>query len=196
MKQMKNLLNCHSVGLHSFPISFENDLYRRIFYAEEFHSLWKENPLEIAIHPHHVDITITVLDGVLYNCLYKKSDAGQQFNSFIWDSVIMNGIGGFKYLGDENLSLIHKKPYSKGESFSMVACELHTVFIEQGKKCVWLVEEKIPSCDYFPVNYSNHDLSNWTPEGLYKEVPDEVRNAFIGEYISLLAPNSKSGNQK
>lgn len=31
---MKNLLNCHSVGLHSFPISFENGLYKRIFYAD------------------------------------------------------------------------------------------------------------------------------------------------------------------
>lgn len=48
---MKNLLNCHSKGLHSFPISFECGLYRRVFVATEEHNLWKGNPLEIAIHP-------------------------------------------------------------------------------------------------------------------------------------------------
>ena len=66
---MKNLLNCHSVGLHSFPISFENGLYKRVFYADSKHFMWR--PFEIAVHPHHVDIRITVLEGALFNPIFK-----------------------------------------------------------------------------------------------------------------------------
>ena len=53
---MKNLLNCHSVGLHSFPITFENGLYRRVFYADTDHQMWRQ--FEVVVHPHHVDIKI------------------------------------------------------------------------------------------------------------------------------------------
>lgn len=86
---MKNFLNCHTVGLHSFPVSFENGLYKRIFYAEENHYLWK--PIELAIHPHHVDIKITVLDGKLFNPIYEIHNDGDVFNKFQWESHILNG---------------------------------------------------------------------------------------------------------
>lgn len=177
-------MNCHSVGLHSFPVSFENNLYRRIFYAAKNHNLWKVDPLEVAIHPHHVDIRITVLDGILHNCLYKKDDNGSAFFSFVWDSVILNGKGGFKAIGEEKLSLVSQTPHKKGQQIIMKACELHTVFISKGKKAVWLVEEYIPTCDYFPINYSNWDLTKWNPEGLYMEVSDDVKNYYIGKYIN------------
>jgi len=181
---MKNLLNCHSVGLHSFPISFENNLYERIFYADTNHRLWKENPLEVAIHPHHVDIKITVLEGTLYNCLYKEESNGDRWKTFVWDSVILNGKGGFKDSGYGHLQFISKTPYKQGEEILMKACELHTVFVEKGKKCVWLIEEEIPTCEYFPLNYSNWDLTKWTPKNLYIEVSDEVKNKFISPYIN------------
>ncbi len=56
--ELTNILNCHVKGVHSFPISYHNNLYRRIFYADVDHELWSENPLSVAIHPHHVDIKI------------------------------------------------------------------------------------------------------------------------------------------
>ncbi len=183
---MKNLLNCHSVGTHSFPISFEGNLYKRVFYAEATHNLWKVNPLEIAIHPHHVDIKITVLDGELYNCLYGKSNHGKWWNRFIWDSVILNGTGGFKKDGHEKLKLISKTGYKKGESFVMKACELHTVFVKKNKKAVWFIEEEVPTCEYFPVNYSNTDLTKWSSAGLYQEVDDRIKMNFIKDYLPLI----------
>ena len=183
---MKSLLDCHSKGLHSFPVSFDNGLYKRIFYAEPSHLLWKIEPIEIAIHPHHVDIKITVLDGTLYNCLYEKDENGQVFNTYQWDSVILNGKGGFRLLGSDKLYLTSKNGYTVGETIFMKACELHTVFVEKGNKCAWLIEEEIPTCEYFPINYSNSDLTKWTSKGLYRECSERTKNKYIKKYLPLL----------
>lgn len=180
---MKNLLNCHSVGLHSFPISFENGMYKRIFYADFNHSLWK--PCEIAIHPHHVDIKITVLEGTLFNLLYEVNKDGEVYKKYKWNSHILNGNGGFELLGEERLSSIASEAYAKGESCYMKACEMHTVFVEKGEKCIWLIEESEPTCEYIPVNYSLHDLTKWTSNGLYIEVDDETKKTFISKFLNF-----------
>jgi len=178
---MKNLLHCHTKGLHSFPVSFVNGLYKRIFYADEDHNLWR--PIELAIHPHHVDIKITVFEGELFNPIYKADINGKVFNAFKWNSHILNGNGGFECIGTERLTLHSHIKYGAGESVTMKACELHTVFVEKGKKCVWLIEETKPTCEYFPINYSPYDLANWKPDGLYVEVSDTVKEKYIGEYL-------------
>lgn len=178
---MKNLLNCHCIGLHSFPLSLDNNLYRRVFYADHNHEMWK--PFEIAVHPHHVDIKITVLDGELYNPIFEVNPNGMLFGKYHWNSHILNGKGGFEYLGSEYLSQISNIKYGVGQSVTMPACQMHTVQIQQGQMCVWLIEETIPTCDYFPVNYSPHDLTKWTPEGLYQEVGDNVKQKYIGKYL-------------
>lgn len=178
---MKNLLNCHCIGLHSFPISLdENGHYKRVFYADSNHHLWK--PIELAIHPHHVDIKITVLEGVLFNPIFKIDDAGLEYNKYIWDSHILNGKGGFTFVGTENLIEASNHSYSAGESVTMKACELHTVFVEQGKSAVWLIEETKPTCEYFPLNYSIHDLSKWKPDKLYFECDDTIKERYIGRF--------------
>jgi len=179
---MKNLLNCHSIGLHSFPVSFENGLYTRIFFAAINHNLWK--PGELAIHPHHVDIKITVLEGTLINPIYEISENGDVFNKYLWNSHILNGQGGFEYLEKETLKKVSQNKYGPGESITMKACELHTVKLEKGKRCVWEIQESKPTCEYLPINYSKRDLSNWSPEGLYIEVNNEIKNLYIGKYLS------------
>jgi len=181
---MKNLLNCHCIGVHSFPISYEEGLYRRIFYADINHVLYK--PIEIAIHPHHVDVKITVLEGTLYNLLYVKNDFGGCFKKFQYNSQILNGNGGFEYLGEERLVLLSNKSYSLKEGFSMKSNELHTVQVEKDKVCVWLVEESYGSKEYNSINYSHNDLTKWTPGGLYIEVDNEVKMKYIGKYLSLV----------
>ena len=181
---MKNLLNCHSVGLHSFPISFENGLYKRIFYADTNHNMWK--PIELAIHPHHVDIKITVLEGELFNQLFEVSEEGKKKKKYQWVSHILNGKGGFQYLRRERIKQVSNNCYKEEESVIMKACELHTVQIEKDKKCVWLIEETKPTCDYFPFNYSPYDLSQWSSEGLYIEVDESVKQKYISKYLKLI----------
>jgi len=183
---MKNLLNCHSVGLHSFPLSLKDGLYRRVFYADKNHNLWKTKPFEIAIHPHHVDIKIKVLDGVLFNSLFEVSEKGKDFQSFVWDSHILNGNGGFKKVGTEKLLHTSIIGYEKGDETIMKSCELHTVYVPKGDTAVWVIEEEIATCGYNPINYSNTNLEEWKPDGLYIEVDDEVKNQYIGEYLPQL----------
>lgn len=186
---MKNLLNCHSIGLHSFPVSFENGLYKRIFYADYNHNLWKTDPLELAIHPHQVDIKITVLEGILFNPLFEVSsnpNDGTIFQKYQWDSVILNGKGGFRYLGSDTLKSLSYSSYKKGESTIMKSCEMHTVSVSRGYRAVWLIEESVPICEYFPISYSNHDLTKWNQQDLYLEVNDEVKDFFIRDYLKLI----------
>jgi len=183
----RNLLNCHSVGLHSFPISLNPEgLYRRIFYADTNHNLWR--PFEIAIHPHHVDIKITVLEGVLWNTIFEIDENGDSFKEFKWNSYILNGKGGFHYLGERNLSQVSHIGYRMGGSVTLKACELHTVFVERNKRCVWLIEEFKPSCEYFPLTYSTKDLGLWSPDGLYVECDDLTKRAYIDEFLNILIP--------
>jgi hypothetical protein len=154
---MKNLLNCHTLNVHSFPISCENNLYKRIFYAEKDHNLWKDG--EIAIHPHHTDIKITVLDGVLFNHIFRspneKEDSYNEinyYNKYLWNSHILNGSGGFDYVGQSMLLSQSCISYKRYESFHMKACELHTISVSKDQECVWLVEEEKPSCSYSSIN--------------------------------------------
>lgn len=180
---MKNLLNCHCIGLHSFPISLDkNGLYKRIFYADTNHELWK--PVEIAIHPHHVDIKITVLEGELYNPIYELDNSGEIFKKFLWNSHILNGKGGFEYLGQQGLKLISNLTYSAGQSVVMQSCEMHTVQINKGERCIWVIEETKPSCEYFPINYSKNDLQNWNTDGLYIECDELTKEKYIGKFIN------------
>lgn len=189
---MKNLLHCHSKGLHSFPIELtESGLYKRIFYASEEHNLWR--PFEIAIHPHHVDIKITVLEGILVNHIYEVSDdikrqRASTLKKFKWNSHIKNGSGGFEALGEERLVLVSRTALLPGDTVIMKACELHTVSAEEGKVCVWMIEESKPTCEYFPINYSDKDLTTWSPEGLYVECDDLVKYKYIGKYLPKILP--------
>lgn len=182
---MKNLLNCHAFGLHSFPISQDqNGLYRRVFYAGQEHMLWR--PYEVAIHPHHTDIRITVLEGVLFNHIYKLNSRGDSYGMYQWNSHILNGSGSFEYLGKRKVKQVSNVHIRAGESFSMKACELHTVFVSKGQTCVWLIEESAPSCEYVPVNYSPYNLAKWSPEGLYIEVGEATKMQYIGKYMEAI----------
>lgn len=191
---MKNLLNCHCIGLHSFPIELKDGYYKRIFFADSNHELWES--IKLAIHPHHVDIKITIIDGELYNPLYEINKDGELFKKFVWNSFILNGKGGFEYLGIEHLKQVSNIKYCSGQSVVMKACELHTVQVEKGKKCVWLIEESVPTCDYFPINYSNNDLWNWNTNGLYIECSEDTKQKMIGKYIKDLFLCDTCGNTK
>jgi hypothetical protein len=182
---MKNLLNCHCIGLHSFPIKVtEEGLYKRIFYAAQNHEMWK--PYEIAIHPHHVDIKITVLEGELLNPLFEVDTNGEIFKKFRWNSHILNDRGGFEYLGEAGLRQISNIKHRKGDVVEMKACELHTVQIEYGKVCVWLIEESKPTCEYFPINYSKNNLQDWKPDGLYIECDEETKENYISNFLQYI----------
>lgn len=173
---MKNLLNCHVIGLHSFPLSIdeENKLYRRIFTTTCNHVLHERNSFPLAIHPHHVNIKITVLKGELTNVIYKLDEKGRiELGEYVYESVILNGKGGFKKTGVKNLTKVSEISYQVGESFYMEACEMHTVIVPENTQAAWLVEEELPTCEYLPVSYSDRNLEQWDQTDLYIEIDDK-----------------------
>lgn len=102
--------------------------------------------------------------------------------SFKWSSQILNGVGGFEKTGTERLVCSRIDNILMGDSIKMAACEMHTVYIEKGKLCAWLIEENKPTCDYFPINYSNWDLTTWNSDGLYLEVGDDIKESYLKKY--------------
>ena len=177
---MKNLLNFHCVGVHSFPLEYKDGLYKRVFYADKNHELYKDSA--IAIHSHHVDLKITVLKGQLDNKVYALDDQrGEEYNKYRWDSHISGGCGKFISLGKQNLSLTRYESYDSGYSFFLRSDLLHTVFVPENRVCSWLVEEFPASKPYDGINYSKVNLENWTAEGLYIECDDQTANKYLSE---------------
>jgi hypothetical protein len=176
---MKNLLDCHCIGVHSFPLQYENGLYRRVFYADRYHGLHDDNA--IAIHPHHVDLKITVVKGTLCNRNYVVSDerGSELFGKYKWESHISGSAGKFVKLGTERLVMSEFGAYSEGCSFNLRSDQLHTVYVPSNTICAWLVEEFPASAPYDAINYSKMDLELWSPKGLYTECNDVVKASYL-----------------
>jgi hypothetical protein len=62
------------------------------------------------------------LEGELFNPLYELDDEGDVFKKFLWNSHILNGKGGFEYLGEQGLKQISNKKHSAGDTVIMKAC--------------------------------------------------------------------------
>jgi len=125
---MEYLFNCHVIGMHSFPITTSEGLYERIFTTSSNHVLHNREQLELAIHPHHVNIKITILKGKLTNVIYRLDEDGDiELGEFVFSSAIKNGAGGFKRIGSKRLRRISETTYKNGESFSMEACDAYSV---------------------------------------------------------------------
>ena len=200
----KSLLNCHSKGVHYFVLhEYKDGRVLRMFLCEPDHELWKNNcevtlsephELSVAIHPHHVDIEITPVFGYLWNLEFRKKkhhafQKGQmKFKKFRWSSQISTGNGGFEYLGEQYLILEKFRMLHPDKKFKMKSNELHTVYVTKWQTAAWLVDEKPASSGYDSVNYSNADLTKWTPEGLYQKPLWED----IVEKMKLIGVNLKN----
>lgn len=177
---MKNLLNCHVIGMHSFPIKISGGLYQRVFTTTKEHVLHRRRPIPLAIHPHHVGIKITVLKGELTNVLYRLDDEGDlELGEFEYKSHILGKGGYFEYRKQQRLKMISEITYKEGESFFMESCDMHTVVVPERMESAWLVQEELPTCDYFPVSYSDQDLEEWDTVGLYLEITPEQAQKYL-----------------
>lgn len=179
--ELKSILNCHCVGVHSFPIDYVNGFYRRIYYADVHHELWKSS--SIAIHSHRFDLKITVLDGNLMNKIYEKSDYGDDYKKYSFESKLLGLPGKFKLVGHTKLKLNHSTWLSKGNCLSMSSDILHTVHVPRGRICAWLVEESKSKTVYKNEHYSKEPLELWNPYKLYKECSEQIKLFYIGKYV-------------
>lgn len=197
----KSLLNCHVQGLHSFVLDARGDYLTRMFVTSPNHLLWKNHcgmmtkewhPLSVAIHPHHVDIEIYPIFGLLWNVEFKvKKNKGENPNdclldAFKWESEILSGNGGFKWCGEKVLQLQQHRSMMWRRKYSMRADDLHTVYVTKGQTSAWIIQEKVATGKYDGITYSNADLTQWTPEGLYqKPTKDQIVEIFKEIEIDL-----------
>lgn len=192
----KSLLNCHTVGVHSFVLNEKDGLLTRMFVAMPEHQLWKNHcgimtkewhPLSIGIHPHHVDIEIYPIWGLLWNVEFSlKKNKGYNPNdclldAYKWTSEILGGNSGFKWCGEKILQLAEHRLMTWNRKYKMTSEQLHTVYVTKGQTAAWIIQESSASKAYDAITYSNTDLSKWTAEGLYQKPSIEEISEILQE---------------
>jgi hypothetical protein len=197
----KSLLNCHTLGVHSVVLNEQNGYLTRMFFTTEDHVLWKNHcgmmtkewhPLSVAIHPHHVDIEIYPIWGLLWNVEFDvKKNKGYNPNDclldvFKWTSSILNGKGGFKWSGEKILQLKEHRLMTWNRKYKMRSNDLHTVYVTRGQPAAWIIQESVATKVYDEITYSNVDLTKWTTDGLYQKPTMEQLVEMLREIDIIL----------
>lgn len=176
LKEIVNnsLLNCHCIGLHS--ILFTNKI--RLFIADVNHELWKNdkffNDLSVAIHPHHCNITLECVYGMVRNYTFNigfiDSEIIVLVDKWQYCSKITDGAIGFSNIGRD---WIRETPVinniNRGNSLYLSSNDFHTVWVQKGQKCAWFVYEGEENPDYSSICYSNTDLNKFDSSQLYQK---------------------------
>lgn len=175
-----SLLHCHTKGLHSVMFLNEPERRLRMFVStpesgmwQNFPSVFEDNaPLSIAFHPHHCNLTLSVVKGSILNWTTKVSEGeGMTLEKFFFDSKLIGHGTGFMHLGTETLESVSQKMLYSGQYEYMTADQIHTVAVPRGQYAAWLVYEGREDPNYVPYSWSNTDLQKLTFDGLY-EKPD------------------------
>ncbi len=215
----KSLKNCHVRGLHSVVLNEDEKGLLRVFYTSQDHELWQnqpakfrrmqwygcnsEMPISIAIHPHHSEFAFTVLSGTITNVEFGDEMSGISawgraisMPKWKWTSAILNGQGRFELVDNDSVIYLGEcHIYSAGQKFSMLAAQMHTVFVPYGMEAMWMIRE-IASIEPPPSYcWSNADLSKWSDKDLYQkfdvdeleEIIEKIRknlqNLGFGAYL-------------
>lgn len=165
----KSLLNCHVKGLHSIMLLDSPGKTIRLYITDEDHEL-NHDALNVGYHPHHCDLTLKVVHGTLTNIQVQESDFKRlnfSIDKYLYKSKISKGEMKFDHIGSVYLQHLETNILKMGSSLFMHASDIHTVSVDKGKKCAWLVFEGKEDKNYVPYCYSNSDLNNINDSGLY-----------------------------
>jgi len=191
----------------------------RVFYTSRDHELWQNNPakfrrmgwygcnaempISVAIHPHHSNFEFAVLTGTITNVEFGDemspiSAWGHAISlpKWKWTSAILNGQAGFELVDNDSVIYLGECPrYLPGQRFSMLAADMHTVYVPYETEAMWMIREITSIQPPPPYCWSNADLSKWTAEGLYQkfdayeleEIIEKIRknlqNLGFGTYL-------------
>lgn len=192
-------LNCHTHGVHSFMLIDYPGRSIRVFYATPEHTLWKNSdvalfkkssgatPMSVGFHGHRRNLTLEVISGKLTNISAYENDGSYfNLNEYEYDSKIIDD--KMKFVRKRvNVGITVNPPQllERGQDVFLRSDRLHTVTVDRGATCSWLVYEGAEDPGYNNMCYSNDDLEKASDEGLYiKPTMDEVKKylAEIGLY--------------
>lgn len=149
----KSFLNCHVEGLHSIMLLNSPSKTIRLYITDTNHKLTTNN---LAIHPHHCNVTLHQIYGNMINCNYAVEQGGIVYNKFEFSSGITGSLG-FKKIGTEKLKLEKAYVLSPGDCVTLPAETLHTVECAKDKVSAWFVYEGRENPEYKPLCYSTKD---------------------------------------
>lgn len=180
----KSLVNCHAIGLDSILFDDTPGSRIRLFITRPEHTLWTnhgfETDMSLAVHPHHCDVTLHCVRGMIQNLAYRVLGSshlkveGAFVDKWRYESAITGKEATFTKVGTEHLKLTNATPMYSGHEKSMHADILHTVAVPMGVRAAWFVYEGMEDECYQPYCYSRADLSKFDASELYK--PMSVEN--------------------
>lgn len=190
----KSLINCHAEGLHSILFIDTPDKRVRLFFADHKHELWRNDPeniisqpMSIAFHPHHCDITMHVIDGKVSNwCVCEnpnKNAPGLMFGKFLYHSAIINNDDvHFEQVDETKLLNVGIRNMYKSDTKFMPATSMHTVYVPRFSRAAWFIYEGKEDPNYKPYCYSNCNPNMTISNELYKPATEfDVRT--IVDYL-------------
>lgn len=193
--EIKNAIrNCHVSGLHSVVLHDEPGNGIRMFYADECHGLaWNEggrDPMPLAIHSHHRDITLVGVFGAAESLRYHiGGDGGVRLTKCRFESAITGKRGGeLVSRGVTRHLWMHERTVlSLGVESHLAADELHTVTVPPRTPAAWLVIEGAEDPDYVSTCYTNRP--SWDAGFLYitpkrDEVATWISAALTGAQVA------------
>lgn len=192
----ESLLHCHVKNVHSIMLINHPGKTLRLFIAEPGNALIdnhpkSENPLSIAFHPHHCNVTLHVVKGVLGNWIIQPNRGsrerhGRPYNKFRYKSGIHFNKAGFKRLESARVKTFSVKEISRGESFSLLSWMPHTVYCSADEFTAWFVYEGKEDSDYDNLCWSDNNLENIDMSGLYQKFQSEHELRYFLFKASLI----------
>ena len=185
-------MNCHTRNVHSIMLSDVPGARIRLFIAIPEHDLYRNFPgavqnyagrpeanteMSVGFHAHHCDLTLACVYGTFLN--WRVSTDGVQIpvHVFHYDSALNGGSGKFINRGGDCLNSESTQFVRAGEFVHLDASDIHTVAVDRGEMAAWLVFEGKEDADYLPRPYSNADLEQHDPTGLYVPMSEgDIRN--------------------
>lgn len=149
----------------------------RLFVTDKNHELhfntWANPEQSIAFHPHHCDVTLHCVQGVLHNIIVEKINPdfyADVFEAYRYKSSILNNQGSFEWFARVKLKQKCMNVLLPGDSEFMSARTIHTIRCFRDTVNAWFVYEGKKNPEYQPVCYSTkmEKQMNDSLTGLYE----------------------------
>jgi hypothetical protein len=190
----KSYLNCHSVGVHSVMLLDQPGCRIRMFVTDNSHELWKnhpngDDPFSLAFHPHHCDISIQAVRGVIVNHLAIPGRGrlrGRLLNEYSYEPLSPGSRPSFKDRGIRASFGFESTPVLPGDVLHLSARDIHTVEVNAMETAAWIVWEGKEDERYRPLAYSNDpDLGAFDASGLYIRPTEDDVLGLLGDALEM-----------
>lgn len=188
--------NCHVRGLHSIMLLQKPGQSMRLYAATEDHELWRngeegipESPMVAGFHPHHSNIMLHCVSGLVINprAVVLRADGPQdgfrtrrlkryRFDKSVEDKEVDTG---FIEDGHDLVRVTEYQHLQPRDFVEMASHELHTISIPKGRSAAWFVYNGKEDPQYIPYLWTNTDLHKSSVTELYQPMSEEKLHSLL-----------------